>query len=593
MSSSTTCLYQGTYNAPGSSRRNSQLPINNPGNGAGDSRRNSDANTPTSAPVINKGWNFLSDVFSATSGFKSTTSSRGGSGTNSRRCSNAGLRVTGLGSRRASGSVLLGYDLDVPSARTSRSASLCANTLGLPMYNMPAQSAPGSRRGSTTLNNSSFLTPNLPINDNHGGRQSRSHSRGSLFAVGGIKNHPSSNSLDTPSSHPGSRRCSKPSILVEPDPEIYAQFGGINPSLYLNPEDETKETFPENHLGRIYYNAHYDDSTESFNVYIHRIRNLPKVTPEAGKIQKTYLKVCLLPDERSERKCTQNGDTFAELNPSFCENCVFQVSPQSLFDRTLRILVYNIDVNRKHRVVGVSHLEIKDIDLTHGKLSLTADLQKFVNTAELPEVLLSVCFNATLCRLSVNVVEGRNIKGEKDTPPDTYIKVVFMQQTKEVKRKKTETIKKSSNPQFQESFNFKLEETDLDMSCVKVIAMKHHPFPEKDKPIGFTTLGGSMFTRGKILEHWQEVVTLQKTYIQRWHPLKDMLEPTMPRREKQEKCGGIVGKNKNANGCQPSSNSNGKNFSSKTASKSGNMLTVAPRRERSSSLVNIYSSHRR
>ena len=52
----------------------------------------------------------------------------------------------------------------------------------------------------------------------------------------------------------------------------------------------TLQTFPENHLGRIYYNAHYDDSTESFNVYIHRIRNLPKVTPEAGKIQKTYLK---------------------------------------------------------------------------------------------------------------------------------------------------------------------------------------------------------------------------------------------------------------------------------------------------------------
>ena len=33
-----------------------------------------------------------------------------------------------------------------------------------------------------------------------------------------------------------------------------------------------------------------------------------------------------------------------------------------------------------------------------------------------------------------------------------------------------------------------------------------------DKPIGFTTLGGSMFTRGKILEHWQEVLTLQKVF---------------------------------------------------------------------------------
>ena len=42
--------------------------------------------------------------------------------------------------------------------------------------------------------------------------------------------------------------------------------------------------------------------------------------------------------------------------------------------------------------------------------SLTADLQKFINTDELPEILLSVCYNATLCRLTVNVVEGKNVK---------------------------------------------------------------------------------------------------------------------------------------------------------------------------------------
>lgn len=33
-----------------------------------------------------------------------------------------------------------------------------------------------------------------------------------------------------------------------------------------------------------------------------------------------------------------------------------------------------------------------------------------------------------------------------------------------------------------------------------------------DKPFGFTTLGGSMFTKGKNLEHWQEVLTLQKVF---------------------------------------------------------------------------------
>jgi hypothetical protein len=34
----------------------------------------------------------------------------------------------------------------------------------------------------------------------------------------------------------------------------------------------------------------------------------------------------------------------------------------------LRLLVFNIDVNRKHRGLGQSLLDIKDVNLTHGKL---------------------------------------------------------------------------------------------------------------------------------------------------------------------------------------------------------------------------------
>ena len=42
--------------------------------------------------------------------------------------------------------------------------------------------------------------------------------------------------------------------------------------------------------------------------------------------------------------------------------------------------------------------------------NLTADLQTFVNINDLPELLLSVCYNANLLRLTVNVVEGKNFK---------------------------------------------------------------------------------------------------------------------------------------------------------------------------------------
>ena len=43
-------------------------------------------------------------------------------------------------------------------------------------------------------------------------------------------------------------------------------------------------------MGRIYYNVNYDATAESLHVYIQRIKNLPKSTPEAGKTNKTYIK---------------------------------------------------------------------------------------------------------------------------------------------------------------------------------------------------------------------------------------------------------------------------------------------------------------
>ena len=49
----------------------------------------------------------------------------------------------------------------------------------------------------------------------------------------------------------------------------------------------------------------------------------------------------------------------------------FQVSPCALWGRTLRILVFNIDVNRKHRIVGQTLLDLAEVDLSQGKLVST------------------------------------------------------------------------------------------------------------------------------------------------------------------------------------------------------------------------------
>ena len=56
-------------------------------------------------------------------------------------------------------------------------------------------------------------------------------------------------------------------------------------------------------------------------------------------------------------------------DPNFDTNFLnLQVSPCALWGRTLRILVFNIDVNRKHRIVGQTLLDLADVDLSQGKL---------------------------------------------------------------------------------------------------------------------------------------------------------------------------------------------------------------------------------
>ena len=52
-----------------------------------------------------------------------------------------------------------------------------------------------------------------------------------------------------------------------------------------------------------------------------------------------------------------------------------------------------------------------------------------------------------------------------------------------MKRKKTQIIKKNINPAFQESFNFKADENDIETIGVRVTAMQHMPFPEKGRNI--------------------------------------------------------------------------------------------------------------
>jgi len=244
-------------------------------------------------------------------------------------------------------------------------------------------------------------------------------------------------------------------------------------------------------------------------------------------IYKTYISVCLIPDERSERRAYQSSNTFSDHNPIFNECFFFQVSPQDMAERILKLKIYNIDVNRKHKIIGQVLCGLKDLNWEKTcKIDMAMDISKYTRNSlgdKCSEILLSLCYNPSISRLTVNVLEGKDLccknNKNKETQPDSYVRVSLNYHTKLVKVKKTATLKSTSCPQFSHSFHFKIENSLLDITSICVSVFESKSILEKDHLIGSCILGGPMFARGKGEEHWQQCLKYSKQHVEMWHPL--------------------------------------------------------------------------
>ena len=138
-----------------------------------------------------------------------------------------------------------------------------------------------------------------------------------------------------------------------------------------------------NHMQNIFrvttkiFSASYDRTSECLAVRILNIKNIPRnnkdvssnltlssqgltlLSLQFGIVYKTYISICLVPDERSERRAYQSSNTFrfhhrikcikllkcfyfSDHNPIFNECFFFQVSPQDMVDRILKVSKRNL-----------------------------------------------------------------------------------------------------------------------------------------------------------------------------------------------------------------------------------------------------------
>ncbi|OCT59775.1 synaptotagmin-15 [Xenopus laevis] len=292
--------------------------------------------------------------------------------------------------------------------------------------------------------------------------------------------------------------------------------GSINPALYKFPEVNEETDFPAGNIGRIWFAVEYELETERLVVSLMKVRNLQFGSDSCNP----FVKIHLLPDERRHLQSKTKRKT---VNPQFDETFVFQVSGKTVHQRTLRFSVYHVDKIKKHHLLGQVLFPLKNESLTDDENMVIwrdLDLENLEPPSEYGNIQFSLSYNDYLGRLTVVVLRAKGLQflEERGVISSAFVKVSFMNHNKLIKCKKTASVCGTANPVYNETFSLKVENTELDTASLS-LAVFQNAQGDKSHLLGRVVVGPYMYTRGRELEHWNEMLNRPKDLVKRWHAL--------------------------------------------------------------------------
>ncbi|XP_002157004.2 synaptotagmin-15 isoform X1 [Hydra vulgaris] len=304
---------------------------------------------------------------------------------------------------------------------------------------------------------------------------------------------------------------------------IKTKFGQFKPALYQSSDDsecDADNDLPPGNNGRIYFNLEYLAQSEKLVVTVDRIRNL--LGRNASASQSTtcdpFIRLYLLPDEKRYLQSKMKRKT---RHPVFKETFIYTMSYSLLIERTLRITVFDVDRFMRQNIIGHALYPLSDLDVTM-VTEVSRDVEKFSQVcAGSGRLQIGLTHFPDLNRISVNVIRASQLFEELGvSAPDTYVKITYLVLSKVHKIKKTSIIKSSFEPLYNETMEFKINSNELDAGCLHFEVFQCTGGIKNDRILGYFIIGGNMCSRGKELEHWENMVQNSHKVIKEWHDLK-------------------------------------------------------------------------
>uniref|UniRef100_A0A3P8WU06 Synaptotagmin-1-like n=1 Tax=Cynoglossus semilaevis TaxID=244447 RepID=A0A3P8WU06_CYNSE len=275
-------------------------------------------------------------------------------------------------------------------------------------------------------------------------------------------------------------------------------------------EDEEKE---QEKLGKLEFSLDYNFTDTQLIVGILQAQDLAAM--DMGGTSDPYVKLFLLPDKKKkfETKVQRKN-----LCPVFNETFIFKIPYSELGGKTLVLQVFDFDRFSKHDMIGEIKIPMNSVDLGQ-PLQQWRDLESGEKEEQekLGDICISLRYVPTAGKLTVNIMEAKNLKKmDVGGLSDPYVKIILQQNGKRIKKKKTTVKKNTLNPYFNESFSFDVPFEQIQKVQVVITVFDYDKLGSND-PIGKTFMGYG--ATGVGLRHWSDMLANPRRPVAQWHTL--------------------------------------------------------------------------
>ncbi|KAL0984385.1 hypothetical protein UPYG_G00140770 [Umbra pygmaea] len=204
-------------------------------------------------------------------------------------------------------------------------------------------------------------------------------------------------------------------------------------------------------LGKLEFSLDYNFTEAQLIVGILQAQDLAAM--DMGGTSDPYVKVYLLPDKKKKYETKVQRKN---LCPVFNETFIFKIPYTELGGKVLVLQVFDFDRFSKHDVIGEIKIPMNSVDLGQ-PMQCWRDLESSEKeeAEKLGDVCISLRYVPTAGKLTVNIMEAKNLKKmDVGGLSDPFVKIVLQHNGKRIKKKKTTVKKNTLNPYFNESFSF-------------------------------------------------------------------------------------------------------------------------------------------